>query len=303
MDQQVLREHLSRATQSTVLFDEPLSRHTSLQVGGPAWAWIWVKDLENLLKILHFSEEEKFPVCIVGGGCNLLPKEEGFQGIVLNLRTPFFRRLELIGGTVLEAGAGVSLEELVAFTRRRGLGGLEMMTGVPGTVGGAIAVNAGSHNRSIGDQVEEITFLSPKREVIRLRRRDARFEYRASHLPEGFILEAKLKVVPVDRTQLDEQCRQFMIYKKMTQELVKPSAGCIFKNPKTSEKSSGELIELSGLKGERVGDAQVSEKHANFIVNVGCATSNDAFSLIERIQKRVKKDHGCELELEVRLLK
>ena len=177
-----------------------------------------------------------------------------------------------------------------------------MMTGVPGTVGGAIAVNAGSHQRSIGDQVEEISFLNAKREVVRLRKRDIPFEYRASHLPEGFVLEAKLKVAPVDRAELDEQCRQFMLYKKKTQELVKPSAGCIFKNPKNSEKSSGELIELAGLKGERVGDAQVSEKHANFVVNLGRATSREVFALIEKIQKRVKKNYGCDLELEVRLL-
>ncbi len=302
MDQQILRDHLTKLTPSTVLFDEPLSRHTSLRVGGPAWAWIWVKDIESLLKIMQFSREENLPVCIIGGGCNLLPKDEGFPGIVLNLRTPFFRRMELTGHTVLEVGAGVSLKELVAFIRRHALGGLEMMTGVPGTVGGAIAVNAGSHNRSIGDQVEEITFLNGKREVTQLRRRDISFEYRASRLPEGFILGAKLKVTPTDRTVLDEQCRQFMLYKRKTQELVKPSAGCIFKNPKNSEKSSGELIELAGLKGERVKDAQVSSMHANFIVNQGRATSGDVFTLIERIQKRVKKDYGCDLELEVRVL-
>lgn len=302
MDQQILRDHFTKLTSSTVLFDEPLSRHTSLRVGGPAWAWVWVKDVENLLKILQFSKEESLPICVIGGGCNILPKDEGFPGIVLNLRTPFFRRMELIGETMLEVGAGVSLEELVTFTRRRALGGLEMMTGVPGTVGGAIFVNAGSHERSIGDQVEEVVFLNAKREVERLRRRDISFEYRTSHFPEGLVLEAKLKVAPVDRAELDEQCRQFMLYKKRTQELVKPSAGCIFKNPKNSEKSSGEFIELSGLKGERVRDAQVSEKHANFIVNLGRATAGDVFALIERIQKRVKKNYGCDLELEVRLL-
>lgn len=302
MDRQIVRDRLTALTPSTLLFDESLSRHTSLHVGGPAWAWVWVKDLESLLKILHFSEEEGLPFCIIGGGCNILPKEKGFEGIVLNLRTPFFRRMELAGETTLVVGAGVSLEELVAFTRRNALGGLEMMTGVPGTVGGAIVVNAGSHNRAIGDQAEEVTLLTPKGELLRLRRREIQFEYRASSLPEGFVLEAKLKVSPVNRDQLDEQCRQFMIYKKKTQELVKPSAGCIFKNPKNSDKSSGELIELSGLKGERVGDAQVSEKHANFIVNVGKATADDVFGLIEQVQKRVRKDHGCELELEIRLL-
>lgn len=302
VDPHLLRNHLEKLTSSTVLFDEPLSRHVSLRVGGPAWAWIWVKDLESLLEILHFSEEEHLPLCMIGGGCNLLPRDRGFSGIVLNLRTPFFRRIECIGNTTLQAGAGVSLEELIAFTRRKGLGGLEMMTGVPGTVGGAITVNAGSHHRSIGDQVEEVTLLTPKREIVRLKRKELSFEYRASHLPEAFILEAKFKVTPVDRDALDEQCRQFMIYKKGTQELVKPSAGCIFKNPKNPEKTSGELIELSGLKGERVGDAQVSEKHANFIVNVGRATADDVFSLINRIKRRVQKDHGCDLELEVRIL-
>lgn len=302
MDQSVLKERLRQLTLSTVLFEEPLSRHTSLRVGGPAWAWVWVKDVESLLKIVQFSEEEHLPLCMIGGGCNLLPKQKGFDGIVLNLRTPFFRRIELNGDTTLEVGAGVSLEELVAFTRRRGLGGLEMMTGVPGTVGGALFGNAGSHDRSIGDQVEEILMLNKKRELVRLKKKDISFEYRSSNLPEGFFLEAKLKVVPVDRDRLNEQCREFMLYKKRTQELVKPSAGCIFKNPKASQKSSGELIELSGLKGESVGDAQVSEKHANFIVNVGRATSDDVFALIEKVQKKVRKDHGYDLELEVRVL-
>ncbi|MBI4435972.1 MAG: UDP-N-acetylmuramate dehydrogenase [Candidatus Omnitrophica bacterium] len=302
MDPQTLRDHLSEQIQSTMLLDEPLSRHTSLRIGGPAWAWIWVKDLENLLKILQFSKEENRPVTLMGGGCNILPKDKGYEGIVLNLRTPFFRRMELGGETTLRVGAGVSLEELVAFTRRKGLGGLEMMTGVPGTVGGAIAVNAGSHDRSIGDQVEEIVFLNAKKEVVRLRKGEIHFEYRASNLANGIILESKLKVAPVNRAQLDEQCRQFLIYKKNTQDLVRPSAGCIFKNPKNGHKTSGELIDLSGLKGLRIGDAQVSEKHANFIVNLGHATSDHVFALIDRVRQRVKKDHRCELELEVRLL-
>ncbi|MFH1857904.1 MAG: FAD-binding protein, partial [Candidatus Omnitrophota bacterium] len=119
-------------TPSTVLFDEPLSRHTSMRVGGPAWAWVWARNLESLLKILRFSKEEDIPVGVMGGGCNLIPRGKGFQGIVVNLRTPFFRRMELIGKNILEVGAGVSLEELVTFTRRHGLGGLEMMTGIPG---------------------------------------------------------------------------------------------------------------------------------------------------------------------------
>ncbi|MFH1858155.1 MAG: UDP-N-acetylmuramate dehydrogenase, partial [Candidatus Omnitrophota bacterium] len=178
----------------------------------------------------------------------------------------------------------------------------EMMTGIPGTVGGAIAVNAGSHDRSIGGQVEELLFLNASDEVIRLRRAEISFEYRTAHLPEGFILGAKLRVAPMDPAQVDEQCRQYLLHKKKTQDYSKPSAGCIFKNPKAMGKSSGELIELSGLKGQRVGDAQVSEKHANFIVNLGCATSEDVFALIEKIQKKVKKDHGCALELEVRVL-
>ncbi len=300
--QQVLRNRLRDGIHSTVLFDEPLSRHTSLRVGGPAWAWVWVKDSQDLLKMVAFAKEETLPICMVGGGYNVLSKQKGFDGVILNLKTPYFRRMEIEGKTTLCVGAGVSLEELVAFTRRKGLGGLEMMTGVPGTVGGAIAVNAGSHNRSIGDQIEKIVFLNSEREVVHLTKEEIHFEYRSSSLTDGFVLEAKLRVTPTDRETLDSQCREFMLYKKRTQDLVRPSAGCIFKNPKSLNQTSGELIDLSGLKGKRVGDAQVSEKHANFIVNLGRATSDDVFSLIDQVRGQVRKDHQCELELEVRVL-
>ena len=284
-----------------ISFEEPLSPHTSLKVGGPAWAWVRVRDVEELLKILDVAHEEALPVAVVGGGCNLLVSDAGFPGIVFHLRTAYFRKMEEHRGT-LQAGAGVSNDELLTFCRRRGLGGLEFMTGVPGSVGGSVFGNAGSHGRSIGDRVEALTLLDPSRHLVTLKTIDLHFSYRNSGLDGSIILEAVLKVEPENKEVVEARCQELMRYKKETQDFSHSNAGCIFKNPPTPHRPCGELIELSGLKGTRVGDAQVSPKHANFIVNLGKATASDVYTLIDRVRTKVQKDHGIWLELEVREL-
>ena len=284
-----------------ISFEEPLSRHTSLKVGGPAWAWVRVKDVEELLKILDRAHEEALPIAVVGGGCNLLVSDAGFPGIVFHFRTPYFRKMEERHGT-LQTGAGVLNDELLTFCRRRGLGGLEFMTGVPGSVGGSVFGNAGSHGRSIGDRVEALTLLNPSRHLITLKTTDLHFSYRNSNLEGAIVLEAVFTVDPQDKEAVEARCQELMHYKKKTQDFGHSNAGCIFKNPPAPHRPAGELIELSGLKGSRISDAQVSPKHANFIVNLGKAMASDVYTLIDQVRTKVQKDHGVWLELEVREL-
>ncbi len=301
---QTLKTNLKTELQrlcSNISFEEPLSHHTSLKIGGPAWAWIRVKDPEELVRILAFAEEASLPVATVGGGCNLLVSDAGFPGIVFNFRTPYFRRIEETHG-ILQVGAGVSNDDLLSFCRRRGWGGLEFMTGVPGSVGGSIFGNAGSHGKAIGDRVEALTLLDPSRHLIPLRRNELHFSYRNSNLNGNIVLGAALKVEEEPRELVEKRCQELMRYKKETQDFSHSNAGCIFKNPPAPHRPSGELIERSGLKGTRVGDAQVSPRHGNFIVNFGEATASDVYALIDQVRARVHKDHGVWLELEVREL-
>ncbi len=301
LDQQSLRDDLARRIRSKIFYNEPLSRHTSLRVGGPAWAWIPVLDTDDLFQILQTARENGLLTAVVGGGCNLLPGDSGFPGIALNFRTPFFRKMEQSGGE-LRVGAGVSTDEMIAFCRREGFSGLECMTCVPGTIGGSVFGNAGSHGEAIGDRVKTLLLLNDKGELVRRKKSEVRFGYRTSDLEGNIVLEATFDVFPEDPRKVETRYRERLRFKQATQDLTRSNAGCIFKNPPPPFPSSGELIDRAGLKGESVGDAEVSEKHANFIVNRGQATAGDVFLLIERIQKRVKEEHGCDLELEVRLL-
>ena len=284
-----------------ISFGEPLSRHTSLKVGGPAWAWVRVKDPEELLKVLNVAQEEVLPVAVIGGGCNLLVGDAGFPGVVFNFRTPYFQRVQEDPG-LLRVGAAVLNDELLTLCRRGGLSGLEFMTGVPGSVGGSVFGNAGSHGQAIGDRVLALTLLKDSKQFVTLQKKDLHFSYRHSDLNGSIILEASLKVEPQDPRAVEARCQELLRYKKKTQDFSHSNAGCIFKNPPAPHRPSGELIERSGLKGARIGDAQVSPIHANFIVNLGKATASDVYALIEQIRKKVETDHGIWLELEVQEL-
>ena len=281
--------------------DESLKRRTSLRIGGPAAYWVEPTDREDLKKLLHLIKEKALPFKVFGKGSNLLVRDDGFPGVVINLETPHFQGLAFEGEKVI-AGAGVSLSNLISESARYDLGGLEFAAGIPGTVGGALIMNAGGRDGSIDSLVNWVKLLTLEGDTIRLGRDSLEFGYRCSNLTEkGIILEAEIHLQRREALKTLPLLKEVMLKRGATQPISQLSAGSTFKNPPTGL-SAGELIEQCGLKGLRAGDAEVSSHHANFIVNLGAATATDILSLIDKIQLTVFAKHGVKLELEIEVV-
>jgi len=292
---------------STVKFAELMSGHTTFQIGGPADLWVVPRDLDELKDIIKLCRENSTPVYVIGNGSNLLIKDKGIRGCVLTLSEDSFKRIE-IKDDLVTVGAGFKIGKLLGVLFQNGLGGLEFLAGIPATIGGALVMNAGwretgpdtQNKTQIGDFLEEITVLDENGQMLNLAKKDIMFRYRGWNLRDYIVLEAKLKLVKSDKNEISEKIKNNLILKRKKQELAKPSAGCIFKNPEHD--SAGRLIDVSGLKGRHVGGAMVSTKHANFIINIGKAKCEDVLRLMDIVCEKVKKDHGVFLDPEVKIL-
>ncbi|HSV26744.1 MAG TPA: UDP-N-acetylmuramate dehydrogenase, partial [Sedimentisphaerales bacterium] len=237
-------------------------------------------------------------IYVLGHGSNLLVRDGGVRGAVVKLEGAEFKQTSFDGYTVM-AGGGASLGELLLSCVRKGLTGLEACTGIPGSVGGAVRMNAGGRFGDIGSVVERIVVMDRRGEIFERSKPDLRFDYRSANILAPFILNATMQLADGDPEQILKSTQEIWIYKKNNQPLNTKSAGCIFKNPQGQ--SAGAIIDRSGLKGLTSGGAMVSEKHANFIIAREGCTSADIIKLIETIRKRVNEDCGIELELEVEI--
>ncbi|MFH1675292.1 MAG: UDP-N-acetylmuramate dehydrogenase [Pseudomonadota bacterium] len=296
------RMFLADRHKGRILFDEPMARHTTLRVGGPAEALIYPKDINEITDIIGWARKKSIPLMAVGTGSNLLVRDGGIQGIVVNLGKGFkeVRPIKKIGDTTLiMAEAGVSLSKLVTFAADHNLSGLTFAAGVPGTVGGAVRMNAGTATGCMGDVIDALTVLVPTGDVIDIKRDKLNFSYRRLEMdPKSIILKAYFKLGLGSGDALRKAAVSMLEQRRAKQPLSFPSAGSFFKNPATGP-SAGKLIEEAGLKGYRVNDAQVSEKHANFIINRNKATAEDILGLVNIIQDSVYKKSGIVLEPEV----
>lgn len=277
---------------------EPLAPHTWFQLGGPAEYYAEPRDAAQLARLVERCQQEELPVRILGGGSNILVRDEGVPGVVVRLPEPGFGQIEVRGRRVV-AGGGAKLGHVISTAVREGLSGLEMLVGIPGTVGGALHGNAGSRGGDIGQWAERATVLTRAGEVTERGRDELVFAYRQSSLDELVILAAEFELEHDDPEQLTKRMQQQWIVKKAAQPLAHQSAGCIFKNPRGM--SAGLLIDQAGLKGTRVGGAEVSDRHANFIVAEPGATGHDVLRLIELVRSRVADRLGMELELEIEI--
>ncbi len=297
-----LEKEVRGLLKGSVCFGEPLSGHTSFRIGGPAEVWAEPEDTEDLANLLKYSSGNRISTFTIGGGNNLLVGDEGVKGITLNLGSSYFKKVEPCR-SALTARAGANLARLVEVARANSLGGLEFMTGIPGTVGGAVMMNAGCKGKSLGALISEVRVMDARSgQTYNLRRDQIDFDYRRSGLEGYIILDICLQLERKAGPQIDKSMKRHLKMKRQSQELDFPSAGSVFKNPKGSLLSSGQLIELTGLKGRSVGDAQVSSKHCNFIVNRGNASAKDVMELIEIIRGKVRSDHGLDLELEIKVI-
>jgi UDP-N-acetylmuramate dehydrogenase len=277
----------------------PLRDRTYVRIGGAAPLLLEPRDRSELARALHLLHEEHIPFRILGGGSNLLVADAGVSSVVISLRkvARFFRVSE--EECLYRAEGGYSLPRLVSTCRNQGLKGLECLVGIPGTVGGGAVMNAGGRHGTIGSLIEKATVVTASGTLEERLLDRADFGYRTSTLRGEVIVDVELRLEKGDRDRIWEKTTSILEEKKNAQPLMKKSCGCVFKNP--AGRSAGELLDSAGMKGRRTGDARVSEKHANFILNEGNATFQDYHALIREGRRRVRETHGIELDLEVEI--
>jgi UDP-N-acetylmuramate dehydrogenase len=282
-----------------IVLDAPLRRFTSIRVGGPADVLIFPKDFEELRKIVQHGKKKNVPILVLGKGTNLIVRDKGVRGWVVSL-TQGMKKIRTEGETV-EVEAGLSLQRLVQSAARKGLTGLEPFYGIPGTVGGGLAMNAGAWGAELKDVLLSMTLMKDDGSLVEEDRSTLRFSYRHLDLPSSWIIvKGRFQLEKGEREEILDRMRSYSERRKKTQPLDYPSAGSVFKNPK--EGPAGKWIEAAGLKGFRMGQAMVSDRHANFIVNLGKARAEDVILLMERVEKRVYEEKGISLEREVRVV-
>ncbi|WP_124727708.1 UDP-N-acetylmuramate dehydrogenase [Staphylospora marina] len=291
-------EELQRRGVTDVREREPLSRHTTWKVGGPADILVYPKNGAELEETMRIVREHRLPWTVIGRGSNLLVRDGGIRGVVIKLDEGFNHlRIE---GTRVTVGGGYSTILLASVTAKKGLSGLEFAGGIPGNVGGAVYMNAGAHGSEISRVLRNATVLLESGEWVTLDNRQLAFRYRTSILQKelrGIVTEAVFELEPGNKEEIGAKLAKYKEYRRLTQPLQFPCAGSVFRNPPGDH--AGRLIQESGLKGFRIGDAEVSELHANFIINRGQATAADILGLIRHIIRTVEEKHGVRLEPEV----
>jgi len=282
-----------------VLVEAPMRQFTSIKVGGPADSLFFPKDVDELRKLVRYARRKSIPFFILGKGTNLVVRDKGVRGWVISL-TQGMKKIHL-NGEVVEAEGGLPLQRLVQFTIQKGLTGLEPFFGIPGTVGGGLAMNAGAWGAELKDVLRSITLMKDDGEVVERSRPRLKFSYRRLDLPSSWIiLKGRFQLKKGKKEEILERVKSYSEMRKRTQPLDSPSAGSIFKNPK--EGPAGKWIEEAGLKGFRMGQAMISDRHANFIINLGKATAGEVIDLMELVERKIYEKKGISLEKEVKVV-
>ncbi len=277
---------------------EPMYLHTWLHTGGPAQYFATPRNRDELKSVLSRAAAEGLHVRMLGGGSNILVRDEGVQGVIIRLEGPAFSEIHAAGETV-RAGGAAPLGHVISTAVGHGLAGLDPLVGIPGTVGGALHQNAGTRGGDIGQWTAKATVMTHDGTILEQTRQSMAFSYRESSLDELVILEAEFKLEPENPEELTKRMQKQWILRKAAQPLGHQCAGQIFRNPRGM--SAGMLIDQCGLKGTRVGGAEVSDRHANFIVAEPNTPSQDVISLIETIRDRVSERLGVELETDIEI--
>ena len=299
-----VRQKLSDMVSGKVLFDEPMSRHTSIGVGGIADAIIWPGRSEELSRIINFLWQFQIPFIPIGNGTNLIVKDAGYRGTVISMLGVNSISLAERGPqqALLHAGAGATLSEIVMLSEKRSLSGMEFCAGIPGSVGGAVTMNAGAYGREIKDVVESVELMISSGERLESGGDDLKFTYRNLDLSEGtIIVGASFLLTEGLEEQIHSRISEILEKRRNKHPLEYRNAGSIFKNP-GGDVPAGRIIDELGLKGMQIGDAKISEKHGNFIVNLGNAKASDIIKLIDVIGTKVKKERGITLQTEVMIV-
>ncbi|GBL39385.1 MAG: UDP-N-acetylmuramate dehydrogenase [Nitrospira sp.] len=280
-----------------VFFQAPLREYTSFKIGGPADVVVEPIDIEDVCLVVQQARARKVPLFVVGG-TNLLIRDGGIRGIVVSLVR--LRAIKEEPGHVLYAEGGVGMPTLIGYAIKHSLAGLEWAAGIPGTVAGCVVMNAGTKLGEMKDGVKAVCMVNLKGQIVHLEAGQILFEYRRARLPRGIVVGVWLQLKQGVRSEIEKVVKDYLHYRRDTQPLAMPNAGCVFKNPPND--SAGRLIETVGLKGARVGDAEVSTKHANFMVNRGQARAADVIALIGKVRSAIRRRAGVRLDLELKIV-
>lgn len=279
--------------------DVCLSAFTTFKIGGKARFYFEPRDARELSRAVCSAAKKKLKLLLLGAGSNLLISDRGVNALVMRLSSFYFTRLR-IEGEIIRAAAGVKLSSLLLAASKRGLSGLEFSAGIPGTIGGALAMNAGAWGKDFAEIVVRVKVMDDNGKISTLEKKKIKFAYRRSSLNKYIILEATLKLKAADKQMVSRLIRDYLSRRRRSQENGLANAGCIFKNPAHGH-SAGRVIDLCGFKGKVLGAAMVSRAHANFIVNKGAAACSDVLGLMRQIRQRVKARFGIVLRPEIKI--
>ena len=289
---------LTKIPKDNIRLNEDMSKHTSIKIGGPADIFIKIKTIEELKYILEVAKEKNIPITVIGNGSNLLVKDKGIRGIVLQIKIDEIS----VNTTEIEVGAGTLLSKLSKTAYENSLAGLEFAAGIPGTIGGAITMNAGAYGGEFKDIVVSTTYIDKDLNIHTISNKEHNFEYRNSIFKDKnfIILKSKLKLKEDIKENIEAKMKQNSNKRKESQPIEYPSAGSVFK--RGNGFITAEAIDKCGLKGYNIRDAYVSEKHAGFIVNKGKATAKEVIDLIEYIKQVVYEKYKIKIEMEIKII-
>ena len=292
---------LSGMIDTDVVEQEKLARHTSYRIGGPAELFVTCHSYHSLRRTIEILGRERVPWVILGKGSNLLVSDAGYRGAVVVLGREFSRFVVAEDGRTITVGAGAMLARLVNDALSRGLSGIEFAVGIPGTVGGAVSMNAGSRTEWIGSLIEDVVTYKPGSGIRHYGGESIEWGYRTCGLPhDEIVLEVTMALRPAPKDEIRQRMERSLARRRRTQPVGVPSCGSVFRNP--ADRAVGAMIEECGLKGFSVGGAEVSGIHANFIVNTGKATASDVVAVMQHVHERIKETYGVALQPEVKFL-
>lgn len=295
----ILEEIQKIVSKDKIFTNEPMSKHTSFKIGGPAEIFVKINNVEELKLIIKISKQAEAPITVVGNGSNLLVSDDGIRGIVLKIE---FDKIEIEESGKLKVGSGVKLAFLAQKCLKEKLEGVEFASGIPGTIGGAIRMNAGAHGSEMKDIVKKITCMTRDGKIQVISNEEAKFEYRNSIFSQNdyIILEAEIQLRKGNPEEIRSKMDEYATYRKEKQPIEYPSAGSTFK--RGNDFITAKLIDECGLKGYQIGGAQVSEKHAGFIINKGNATAEDVKQLMKYVEEQVYNKFGKKIEPEIEII-
>lgn len=285
-----------------ILYNEPMSKHTTFKIGGPAECFIKIDNVKDLKEILSFSKENEVPLTVIGNGSNVLVLESGIKGITVCIKLEGIELKEEKDFCILKVASGEKIGKVSRMMCNKEISGMEELLGIPGTIGGAIKMNAGAHGKEIKDLVTKVTCIDYDGNIKEFTNEEMKFGYRKSILKEEkyIVLEAEFKLQKGNKNEIEEKIEEYSKYRREKQPIEYPSAGSTFK--RGEDFITAKLIEDAGLKGYSIGGAEVSTKHSGFIINKGNAKAKDVLDLVEYVKEEVYKKFSKNIELEIEVI-